>query len=142
MVTKNKTTTKKNSKRLNETHIEEVVAVLNTLKVKNYSNLARAMGRDDSALRVYCLKYGIAIDAFAKKKPIRAPAIVGEVFKIADAKGMKLKDIAALMGNHTSTVGNWRRGNSSCSAFALECIAGIVGARLIVEPITSESNSQ
>lgn len=133
---------KKYKKRLSVKDVPEVISILESLEVKNYANLARAMGRDDSALRQFCLRNGIEMAAFNKKKVIRAPALVGEVFKYADKKGIRLKDIAAKLGNHTSTVGNYRRGNSACNVFTLECIAEIVGCKIVVQPITSESNHE
>lgn len=131
---------RKNRRRFTEKDIPWVTTTLEGLDTKNYATLSRALDRDDHAVRMFCLKHGIKITHAHKHKRARAPTTVGEVFRIADAKGIRLRDIAEKMGNNVSTIGAYRMGSNACSVFALECIADIVGCKIFVEEITTDGN--
>jgi len=125
---------------LKKADIPRVQELIDSLPIATYASLSRAMGREETAIRVFCMKYDL-LGPSKRNKPVRATGLQGRIFAEIDRKGLPLREVAEELQMHATTVGNYRAGRLQCSGFILECLAEIAGYRLVLAPL-SEVSSQ
>lgn len=118
-------------------HVREII---DSLPMATFASLSRAMGREETAIRAFCLKHNL-LAASTRNFPVRAKGVTADIFKEIDRRNLSLRKVADQMQVDEATVGAWRSGRYNCNAFTLECLAQIAGYRLVLAPL-SEVSSQ